>query len=37
MVSTGFSATASFPEAGAWAFYCPLHPPGMAGVVYAGP
>lgn len=36
-VSSGFTAMASFPSAGAWAFYCPLHPPEMAGVVYVGP
>jgi plastocyanin len=37
MVSTGLSAMATFPDAGLWAFYCPLHPPGMAGVVYVDP
>jgi plastocyanin len=37
LVTTGTSHSVTFAQEGAWAFYCPNHPPGMAGVVYVVP
>jgi plastocyanin len=37
MITTGTSTTIAFPDAGAWAYYCPNHPPGMSGVIYVVP
>jgi plastocyanin len=35
--SNGMMATAKFPNEGAYGFYCSMHAPGMAGVVYVVP
>ena len=36
-VNSGTSQVVTFAAAGAWAYYCTAHAPGMAGVVYVVP